>query len=81
VCETIRQQLATGADFATLANRYGREYNASLGGVLGWVDAKSSYAKEIVDLALGGPVRELSKPTRMDAATRSFGWTNVGGSR
>lgn len=65
VCETIRQQLATGADFATLANRYGREYNASLGGDLGWVDAKSSYAKEIVDLALGGPVRELSKPTRI----------------
>lgn len=65
ICETIRQQLATGADFGTLANRYGREYNASLGGDLGWIDAKSSYAKEIVDLALKGPVKQLSKPTRI----------------
>ncbi len=65
ICETIRQQLATGADFGTLATRYGREYNAAVGGELGWIDIKSSYAKEIVDVALKGPVKELSKPLRI----------------
>lgn len=65
ICETIREQLRTGADFGTLATRYGRDYNAATGGELGWIDTKSSFAREIVDAALKGPLKELSKPLKI----------------
>jgi PPIC-type PPIASE domain len=62
VAETIREELAKGTDFGTLARRFGRELRAEEGGDLGWVAADSSYQKTLVEFALKGPIKQLSEP-------------------
>jgi hypothetical protein len=62
VADTIREELAKGTDFGTLARRFGRELKADEGGDLGWVAAESSYQKTLVEFALKGPLKELSEP-------------------
>jgi hypothetical protein len=64
IAEQIRDSLATGGDFATLARRYSRsaEFKPESGGDLGWVERKSAYNPLIVNYAFDGPVRELSQP-------------------
>lgn len=65
VADLIRDKLATGADFATLARQYSRsqEFKPEQGGDLGWIEEeKSPYNPLIVSYAVKAPVKELSAP-------------------
>lgn len=62
IAATIRAEIERGTPFATLVTRYGRELKVDEGGDLGYIDATSSYQKDIVDYGLKGPVRKLSDP-------------------
>jgi hypothetical protein len=62
IAAQIKDDLARGVDFETLARRYSRGLKAEDGGNLGWIEADSAYQKEILDFALKGPVKELSSP-------------------
>jgi parvulin-like peptidyl-prolyl isomerase len=58
----IRDELARGTTFATLARRYGHELKAEDGGDLGWISTDAPYPKELVDFAFNGPLKQLSEP-------------------
>jgi hypothetical protein len=63
IAQTIKEELARGTSFATLARRYGHEFKAEEGGDLGWIDAGNiNYQKELVDYAFKGPLKQLSDP-------------------
>ncbi len=57
----IKEQLETGADFATLARKYSAT-NAEDGGHAGWKDRSSSLLKPILDYAFTGEVGKISDP-------------------
>jgi parvulin-like peptidyl-prolyl isomerase len=65
VAKLIREKLATGADFATLARQYSRTeaFKPQQGGDLGWLEEeKSPYDPSIVKYAFSAPLRSLSEP-------------------
>jgi parvulin-like peptidyl-prolyl isomerase len=65
IAQLIREKLATGADFATLARQYSRTeaFKPQQGGDLGWLEEeKSPYDPAIVKYAFSAPTKTLSEP-------------------
>jgi parvulin-like peptidyl-prolyl isomerase len=65
VARLVKDKLATGADFATLARQYSRSeaFKPQEGGDLGWLDEeKSAYDPSIVKYAFAAPIKTLSDP-------------------
>lgn len=64
VAQKIKEELARGADFGTLARRYGHELKAEDGGDLGWISENEApyQIKELIDFAFKGPLKQLSEP-------------------
>jgi hypothetical protein len=58
----IKEDLARGTDFGSLARKWSRGLNAEDGGDLGWVSADAAYQPEFVAFALKGPIKQLSDP-------------------
>jgi parvulin-like peptidyl-prolyl isomerase len=73
IADTIRGELAAGAEFAVLARRYSRGLKVDDGGDLGWITADAAYQPEIVSFALNGPVKTLSDPILYPTKTAARG--------
>ena len=65
VAQLVKDKLATGADFATLARQYSRTeaFKPEQGGDLGWLEeGKSPYDPSIVKYAFSASIKTLSEP-------------------
>lgn len=61
VAEKVRDELNTGADFATLARRYS-SLEPEKGGDLGWIGKESDWGPEILDSAFSAEPGKLAGP-------------------